>query len=204
MLSVQKVARTNLALAFPDASEDERDAILRGMWDNLGRTAAEFPHMSDIPVYEADGRVTVANIERLDHAAASGKGAVLIGGHFANWELMAAAIVQRGLTCHITYRAANNGYVDRRIIDTRKSYGIELQAPKGRKGGATLMRALARGQMIAMLADQKNNEGVRLPFFGHDAMTANIPARLARRYGCPIIPDQHQAPAERALRGHRS
>ncbi|MCG8442424.1 MAG: lysophospholipid acyltransferase family protein [Caulobacterales bacterium] len=188
LLPEQKIARVNIARAFPDAGPDMVAGILSGMWDNLGRFAAEFPHLPAFRAYEPGGRIEVAGAERLDDAAASGKGAVLISGHFANWEVMAAAIVHRGVPCHVTYRPTNNAYVNQRIIDTRAAYGVTLQAAKGKTGGMGLLRALKKGEMVAVLNDQKNNEGVAAPFFGHDAMTSDGPTRLARRFGCPIIP----------------
>ena len=123
----------------------------------------------------------------LDRLKASDKGAVFISGHFANWEIMPATITQRLPDAVMTYRALNNPHIDRRISDLRAAYGTQINAPKG-VGTRELMRALAKGQTIALMNDQKFNEGVAVPFFGHDAMTAPGPTRLAMKYGVPIVP----------------
>ena len=39
-----------------------------------------------------------------------------------------------------------------------------------------------------MLVDQKMNDGIAVPFFGRDAMTAPALARLARRFDCIVVP----------------
>src|SRR5690606_41146076 len=64
----------------------------------------------------------------LDEIARNREPVVFISGHFANWELMAAAVVGAGIDCLITYRAANNPYVDQRIREGRARYGVQLFA----------------------------------------------------------------------------
>ncbi|MEO1406565.1 MAG: lysophospholipid acyltransferase family protein, partial [Pseudomonadota bacterium] len=55
-------------------------------------------------------------------------------------------------------------------------------------GTRSLMQALGKGRAVALLNDQKFREGIAVPFFGHDAMTAPGPTRLAMRYKVPIVP----------------
>jgi len=188
MTPTHGVARRNIALAFPALDRAGQDAILKGMWDNLGRLAGEFPHLHRFNTTGDDPRITLINGEKLDAVRESGKGAVFISGHFANWELMPATIAQRGVVCKMTYRAANNPFIDDYILQTRFSYGANLQAAKGAEGGVGLLRALAKGESIALMNDQKYNQGLSVPFFGHKAMTADGPSRMALRYDVPLIP----------------
>ena len=177
----------NLRLALPDIPDKERESIARGAWENLGRLAGEMPHLPKMRPYTDDARIVVEGAERLDAVQAREKPAVLIGGHFANWEVMASAICNRPLDCQITYRAANNPYIDRRINRARHAYGIDVLTPKG-AGTRELMRALSGGQSVGLMNDQKFNQGIPVPFFGHDAMTAPGPTRLAMRYGVELMP----------------
>jgi KDO2-lipid IV(A) lauroyltransferase len=181
-----KTAERNLRIAFPDMREPDRRRLLVAQWDNLGRLTAEFQLMHKIT--PATGRVEIVGGETLRAVAASGKPAILVSGHFSNWEVMAAVIVHLGVKCQVTYRAANNPYIDRRIIDTRKSYGVTLMAPKGGDGSREVLAAMAQGEAVAFLNDQKFNQGVVEPFFGVPATTAPGPTRLALRFGCPMIP----------------
>jgi KDO2-lipid IV(A) lauroyltransferase len=158
------------------------------MWACIGRTVAEFPHLPAVKPYSGDGRFTVVNAERLDAIRESGRGAVFISGHFANWELMPIAIAQRPTPCQMTYRPANNPLIDARIMAIREQYGAKLQSAKGVKGGVGLMRALKQGFSVALMNDQKYNEGVCAPFFGHDCMTADGPTRLARQFRTELQP----------------
>ncbi len=181
-----KTAERNLRVAFPEMDKAERHHLLVAQWDNLGRLTAEFSLMDKLT--PASGRVEIVGGERLRAVAQSGKPAVLISGHFSNWEVMAAVIIALGVNCQVTYRAANNPYIDRRIIEMRRRYGVTLMAPKGGDGSREVMRAMAGGESVALLNDQKFNQGVRLPFFGAPAYTAPGPTKFALRFGCPMIP----------------
>ena len=181
-----KVADRNLRLAFPDMSEAERERVLVAQWDGFGRTFAEFSLMDRI--LPSTGRVEVVNVERLHQIAAERLPVVFISGHLSNWEVMPAAIVDSGVTCQMTYRAANNPYVDDRIKKSRFRYGVRLFAPKGGDGARELLEAMGRGESVALMNDQKFNGGVAAPFFGHLAHTAPGPTRLALRFGTVLQP----------------
>lgn len=187
--ATDRVARVNLQIAFPHRDAQWRDETMTRVWDGIGRSFGEFAHLRDMPVYQDGSRIEVSGAERLDAVAASGKGAVFISGHFANWEVMAMAIVQRGVDCAITYRAANNPWFDAQVKRVRRSYGVDTLTPKaGPKGARALLDHLKSGRSVALMNDQKFNKGVAAQFFGHEAMTAPGPARLAIRAGVPLIP----------------
>lgn len=179
-------ARNNMRLALPNLSAAEERELLDAMWDNLGRVLGELPHLGNMALFENGSRATFDGLDILDRYLEPGKGAVFISGHFANWEVMPAAIVRRGVDCRVTYRPANNPWVDDTIVAARAAYGVRLFAPKGKEGGMSLMRILAKGGSVALMNDQKFNTGVRAPFFGHDCMTADGPARLALRFKAPL------------------
>src|SRR5262249_43335160 len=113
LTSSHRVASRNLRLAFPDLPEPERRRLLQAQWDNVGRAFTEFPIMDRLT--PASGRVEMVNAERLAAIAHGGRPVVFVSGHFSNWEVMPAAIVGAGVVCDMTYRAANNPYVDARI-----------------------------------------------------------------------------------------
>ena len=192
-----RVAETNLRIAFPQASDAELKVLLKAQWIELGRSLAEFLVLhrivADTQRLEVEGETTLRAI------AASGKPVVFISGHFSNFEMMAAAMMRAGLNCQITYRAMNNPYVDERVRRNRASYGVRLFAPKGLEGARELMRAIGRGESIALLNDQKFNGGVAAPLFGVMAHTAPGPSTFALRFGIPIVPlsVQRTGPAAR-------
>ncbi|MET0338278.1 MAG: lysophospholipid acyltransferase family protein [Caulobacter sp.] len=186
LTGAHKTADRNLRLAFPDKDDAWRADILKKQWDEVGRTFAEFPIMDRIIL--SPDRVEIENAERLAQIADKREPVVFISGHFSNWEVMPAAIVQSGVDCQITYRVANNPYVDARIRKSRFRYGVRLFAPKGGDGAKELLAALKSGQSVALMNDQKFNGGVAAPFFGHLAHTAPGPTRLALRFGTVLQP----------------
>ena len=184
--SAHKVATRNLKLAFPDKDEAWREAMLKAQWDGLGRTFAEFPLMDKI--LPSTGRVEVVNQARLFQIAADKVPVVFVSGHLSNWEVMPAAIVDSGVACEMTYRAANNPYVDERIKASRFRYGVRLFAPKGGDGARELLEGMKQGRSVALMNDQKFNTGVEGLFFGHPVRTAPGPSRLAIRFGTVLQP----------------
>lgn len=184
---LQRVAETNLRIAFPDLGDDARRRLLRDQWAELGRAFAEFTILDRIAA-EPDRLDVSAAVAGFEAVAASGRPAVFISGHFSNFELMAAALVRSGLQVQVTYRAMNNPRVDASVRAQRARYGVQLFAPKGLSGARELMRAVARGESIALLNDQKFNGGVEAPFFGVNAHTAPGPSTYALRFGIPIVP----------------
>jgi KDO2-lipid IV(A) lauroyltransferase len=186
LTTAHTTALRNLRLAYPNESEAWRSDVARAVWDELGRGFGEFPHMHEFRTPERLRDIEVVGAHRYCEAAKTG--AVFIAGHFSNWEIMAIPLLESGITCHVTYRPANNPIIDQRINEGRRRYGVSLQSAKGKQGGMGLLRALARKETVVLMNDQKYNEGLAAPLFGHDCMTADGPTRLAMRFRVPLIP----------------
>jgi KDO2-lipid IV(A) lauroyltransferase len=195
-LGITKRARVNLRRAYPELSDTAIDAIIAGMWDNLGRVAAEYPHLREIRIFAPGGRVETHGFEHMDRAVAAGRSMIIFSGHIANWEVGALAAVQYGIPVTQIYRAANNPRTDTLIARFRGDRGA--YAPKNAATARRAFAALSRGEHLTMLADQKLNEGIAAPFFGRPAMTTSALALLALRFNCDVLP----ARVER-LRGAR-
>ncbi len=181
-----RTASLGLRLAFPTMTDTEYARILAAQWENFGRYIAEFPVLDRLT--PRGGRVEVVHPERLARIAASGRPVIFISGHFSNMEVMSAAILDAGIPCEITYRAANNPFVDARIKRSRFRYGVRMFAPKGADGARELLDALTAGRSVALMNDQKYDAGVAAPFFGRTVYTLPAAARLALRFGAEIQP----------------
>src|SRR5712671_2749502 len=128
-LGISKRAGLNLRRALPELSEIEIERVIAGMWDNLGRVAAEYPHLRKIRVFEPGGRVETHGFEHVNRAVAAGRQMIIFSGHIANWEIAMLAAVQYGISVAQIYRAANNPLVDQ-MISRFRGPGEEL-IPKG-------------------------------------------------------------------------
>jgi len=185
LTGTHKTVTRNLRIAFPDMDEDERNRLAVDQWEQTGRTFAELAVMDRLT--PESGRIELVGVERLHAIRDSGKPVVLISGHLANFEVMAAVIMAAGVPCQVTYRAANNPYVDALIRQSRERYGIKLFAPKG-DGTRELMAGMKRGESIALLVDQKYSQGPEVEFFGQPVNASPGAARMALKFGTVMQP----------------
>ena len=185
MMSGTRRARRNLVRAFPEKSADEINRIIRGMWDNLGRTFAEYPHLRTIS--DPSGIHTeLIGAEHIRGMMTDGKAGIMVSGHLSNWEVPAATSLHTGLELALVYRAPNNEAVHKLLIKLRGAGTGEVHIPKGAAGARMLIRHLSSGGHVGMLVDQKMNDGIAVPFFGRDAMTAPAAAQLGMRFDLPL------------------
>jgi KDO2-lipid IV(A) lauroyltransferase len=186
---IARRAQVNLKIAFPDMPAEESNSIIRDVFENLGRTTAEFAHLEKFDPDAKDPRVEIVGRERLEAIAQGGRPAIFVSGHFANWEVMSIVLHALGVDYGVIYRAANNPLIDGLIIKTRARVMSRRQIPKGKRGGRDMIEALKAGASLAMLVDQKlTSGGIPSPFFGREAMTPPAAARLALKFSAPVIP----------------
>ena len=190
LLPVSRVAEANLRRAMPELDAAARQRVVRGVWENLGRTVAELPHVAALPRTEAGPGWECADDSVLRMVAARGGPAIFFSGHFANWEIGYAVAAAFGLKVAWFYRAASNPLADAAIQGMRRDAlgGAVPMFPKGAAGAREALAHLRRGGLLGMLVDQKLNEGLAVPFFGRKAMTTPALAQFALRFRCPVIP----------------
>jgi KDO2-lipid IV(A) lauroyltransferase len=190
-LREQKIARANLTAAFPEKSPEEIEAILAGVWDNLGRVGAEFAHLDHIwehdPAHPEDSRIEIEmrTHELFAQLRLDNKPALIFASHLGNWEMPALAAVAHGLDATILYRRPNIASADRIIQEIRR-VKMGTLVPAGRDAPLKLAEALQNGQHVAMLVDQYLTNGVEVTFFGRKTKANPMLARLLRQVECPI------------------
>ncbi|WP_176559723.1 lysophospholipid acyltransferase family protein [Teichococcus rhizosphaerae] len=184
-LPVSRIGRRNLELAFPASDAAWRERVLRGAWENLGRTALELPHIPALQRTESGPGWELVGAE---HIPPGETRMIFVSAHLANWEVLPLVAAQFGLRMGSLYRAPDNPHVDAALLRMREGGQALDLFPKGSRGARLALRHLAAGHALGLLVDQKLNEGLELPFLGHPAMTAPAPAELALRFRCPLIP----------------
>ncbi len=188
-LPEHKIGRANLAAAFPEKSPAEIEAILAGVWDNLGRVAVEFAHLDrftigdplNLPFIE----YSAENVARYNHLRDDGKPALVFAAHLANWELPATLAAAFGLDTIILYRRPNIGAIADAVIEIRAGTMGTLM-PTAFDTPVRLARALGENRHVAMLVDQHFTKGVEVTFFGRKCLANPLIALLARQADCPI------------------
>lgn len=183
-LAASRKARRNIEKALPELDDADVDQTIAGMWDNLGRIIAEYPHLESLSrTTELEGQ------DYLEAALNNEKGAIFFGAHFGNWEINAPAILtQYDHAVDVSYRPPNNLWVDTLLMNARSLGGRIQGHPKSRKGGKKMMDVIKSGGQLGILIDQKYNQGLSVPFFGMEAMTNPFFVQLAQKYGCALVP----------------
>ena len=180
-LPVSRTAEANLRRAMPELDAASRAAVIRAVWDNIGRTAAEFPHLAKLDI-------EVVGAEHLRDLPPGP--AIFISGHIGNWETLPMTAARLGFRASSFYRAAKNPEVDRMVSEMRLA-AVGPGTPnyaKGAAGARAAMAHLGRGLPMGILIDQKMNDGIEVPFFGLPAMTAPAAAAFALRFKAHVIP----------------
>ncbi len=192
-LPVTRVGDANLQRALPAMDAATRRVTLRSVWDNLGRVAAELPHIANLGPSDAGPGWVVEGSGILATLVAQGGPVIFVSAHIGNWEFLPAIAARYGIAMSNFYRAAKNPLVDRMIIDLRMcAAGAVPNFPKGAQGARAALLHLGRKGYLGMLVDQKMNDGIPAPFFGRMAMTAPAAAAYALRFRCPLVPAHTQ------------
>jgi Kdo2-lipid IVA lauroyltransferase/acyltransferase len=186
-----RIGRANLRAAFPQKSAAEIEQILKGVWDNLGRVAAEYAHLDRL--WDCDferpaaGRIEVSSetIERFERLRDDGKPALVFSAHLANWELPALAASAYGLQAAVLFRAPNIGNVAAAVREIRApNMGYLISTGIG--APSAVAAALEQGLHVGILVDQFYYHGMEVEFFGRRCRANPMVARLARHFECPI------------------
>ena len=185
-----RVGRDNLRAAFPEKSATEIEQILGGVWDNLGRVAAEFVHLNEFRVDEPGVSLTdtvivdMATVERVRRLIGN-KATLSFACHTANWEIPAVVTHQIGVPSAVLYRRPNIAAVSDAIVKLRANVMGQL-IPTGLDAPVRLARLLQDGVHVGMLVDQHYTKGVEVNFFGRPCKANPLIALLARQLECPI------------------
>lgn len=185
---IRKITHCNVKLCFPELSPSEQRRLASRSLRGTGQTVAETGALWHWPpdrvlalITEVDGRAPV------DAALRAGRGAILMTPHLGNWELV-------GLYCSTLYpltslyRPPRMKGLETYMRGSRERFGARL-VPTTAGGVRHLYRALARGEFIGLLPDQEPQpgSGVFAPYFGIQAYTMTLLARLLEKHEVPVF-----------------
>lgn len=181
----RKVTLINLRNSLAK-SDNELARIGRRAYRNLGKSMVEYTLFPSLNKQRVEKMVELEGAEHFDEALKRGKGAILVAGHFGSWELMGAAISQRGYPIDFLVGEQHNLLVDNLMNEYRRSMGIGIikmgAAAKG------VIKSLKNNRFVAMLSDQDaGSDGTVVQFFGRPASTPKGPAAFALKMNVPII-----------------
>jgi KDO2-lipid IV(A) lauroyltransferase len=172
---------------MPDLSAVRRRQLLREVPNNLGRLFMEIFSPKDMQGIVANTPFIGAGAGALKAAMADGKVVICVSGHFGNYDVFRAALVQQGGDVAALYRPLNNELIHERYIAAISAVGGKLFS-RGRHGLTDMIRHLQGGGLLALLIDQHMKRGERLTFFGQPAYTAISAGQMALKYDALLFP----------------
>ena len=101
---------------------------------------------------------------------------------------MAMEIDKFEIKCAAIYRPLNNFFLNPLMEYLRMKYICPNQIPKGRMGMREIIGKIKNGYSVALMVDQRVSEGPRELFFNKLAHTTTVPAQLALKYDCKLVP----------------
>lgn len=172
---------------YPGMTAAERGRLAQAMGRNMGRTLFEILHNATFRERISRFHVQGEGLAALEHAHAAGRGAIIVSGHFGQWDAVRAVLRARGMETGGVYRPQANRHYQRRFLAGIEAGGSPI-IPIGRAGTVDMVRHLRQGGFFAILLDEKYPEGDLVPFLGQPALTSTAAAKLALRYGLPLVP----------------
>jgi KDO2-lipid IV(A) lauroyltransferase len=185
---LRKIAEFNLKLAFPEWTDAQREATLRGMVRSLGWMAAEFARMPRYTRENIEEIIVLDGNEHFLEGQRRGKGVLFLTAHMGAWELSSYAHALYGYPLHYMARPLDNARLDGLVNRYR---GLSGNKPIFKNESARVMlRILRDAGTVGILADQNTlpEEGVFVDFFGTPACTTTGIARVALHTGAAVVP----------------
>ena len=182
----KRVIEQNLKIFDQNLSKIKRDQIIKGMWENYGKTFIEYVYLNKLR--ENNSQITISGEQNLKKIINDNRPVIFVSGHFANFELMSMEITKNKIPLATIYRPLNNFFLNPFMEFVRRKYVCENQIKKGINGVREAIEFIKKNYSIALMIDQRVSEGEKINFFNKMAYTTTLPAQLALKYNLSIIP----------------
>ena len=172
---------TNLNLAFPEKSKEEKEKITKNVYKNFARNLVEFIENKKLSKEKLLEKVEFIGFEKLNYPV------IFVTAHFGNWEILPIAFGSKFAKLNIVYRPVENKKLNEEIVKSRKRFNVDVIEKKGAL--KNLIQALKRKENIGLLVDQNTakNEGIETTFFGKRVLQTPSAALLSKKFKIPIV-----------------
>ena len=185
----KNITKQNIKIGLGNLDEKSEAEIISDMWSNIGRTFAEYIFLKDFKFNKTNfNHIVINGTNYLEQIKKNNEPVIFYSAHLANFELMTMELDKFGVKCAAIYRPLNNFLLNPLMEYLRMKYICPTQIPKGRMGMRKIISRLQDGYSIALMVDQRVSEGPRVPFFNKPAHTTTIPAQLALKFNCKLVP----------------
>ena len=187
LIGYRKRVHDNLDLVWSHLTTAQRDTLAKDVTRHVGHTMCELFSPQDLLAIAKNTELTGPGLVALEEARAANRPAIIVSGHFGNYDIVRAGLIARGYNVGGLYRPMNNPFFHDYYVQNISTIGAPL-FERGRAGLSQMVRHLKGAGTLAVLIDIRTNSGVPLPFFGHSALTSLSMAEMALRYDAVFIP----------------
>ncbi len=182
----KRIVDINLARCFPEKNRQERDHIKAGCYQNIGISLVEMAMCWWWKAEQLEAMVEIAGREHLDAVLDSGRGAILLTGHFSSLEI-GARLLALSMPVQVMYRTQRNSLFDSYLFTKRSSYFVNTVS---RKNTRQLIKGIKNKIPTWYAPDQdfRRERNVFAPFMGIATATITASSRLAQSSGAAMLP----------------
>ena len=183
----RELACNHLRCSLTLSDERRVRTIAKQCFQHLGKTVVEFMQFPRLDSAQIQRYVTFEGVEHVEQALAQGKGAIILTGHFGNWELLAASISATVAPLTPIVRELRSPRLNALVSRYRQKAGY---ATIDRDTGIRqALQCLRRNELLGIVADVDTTvSGVFVDFFGRRAYTPYSPVAIALKTGATILP----------------
>ncbi len=186
----KKVVKDNLALVFPEKTQEERNRIAQNFFKHLSDIIVETIKALTISEKEIRKRFVVTNAEILDSYYQNNRSILLMAGHYGNWEWSGILNKLMQHQAHAVYKPLDNKQFDALVKKTREHFGGIIVSNKKIVG--VLFRKWKKGikTLTYILSDQTPKLGGfkhRDTFLGIDVPMFTGTEELAKKLDFSVL-----------------
>ncbi|MBI2884952.1 MAG: lysophospholipid acyltransferase family protein [Candidatus Omnitrophica bacterium] len=184
----RNIALANLTIAYGHTrSAEQKRTIARRSFENQALSILELlvvTHMKR----NAARRFSITGQQHFDEAVARGHGVVFVASHLGSWEYIGFPGYLAHFPHAVIVKTLKNPHLDR-MIDALRRATDTVPIPKDASALRRTLAELRQNHGVAIVIDQwAGSAGLWVEFFGQATSTTSLPARLANKTGCALIP----------------
>jgi KDO2-lipid IV(A) lauroyltransferase len=187
---LRRTGERNLEIAFPELDQSDRERLLRGCFESLGRLLGEFSQLPKATPEKLRKLIEYdeVGLRYLREAEKNKRGVIFLTGHLGVWELLSFGWSALEYPLSFLVRPIDNERIEELVQRIRTRFGN--RAIDKKSAARQSLRVLRAGGTLGILSDLNTqpNEGVFVPFFGKLACTTAGIATLALKTDAVVIP----------------
>jgi len=174
--------KNNLRLVYPLMEEKFVHSLTKQIWMHTGRMIGEMPHLFCRKYKKFSKKIDIINAEILTKYHNQNKPTILMLSHMGNWWLIGKYVKKCGISSNAIYRRPNNP-----LIKFMWKISNAKMIEKSSLNMRDIIRISKTNELLSILQDHRDRDGIALPFLGINASTATFLAKFAIKYKIPII-----------------